>query len=116
MSRKNAVRFGAGAAAAICLIAEKRWAGLASPIQMGLYTVMTMGLVLVGFWSDRRRPRFTVAICSMLGAHCLVLYAIRGMFPFRTILTVCPLAIIEGIALAALLLKIVEYSETGGDI
>jgi hypothetical protein len=116
VSRKNALRLGAAAAAVIAVIAEKRWTSLASSVQMELYTEMTVVPVLVGFWSNRRRPRFAVAVCSVVGAHCLMLCLIREIFPFRTILTVYPLAIIEAAALAALLLKILEYGNTAGDI
>jgi hypothetical protein len=112
MSRKNAIRIGAATVGLIGAVAAGHWKNFAAPIQMALYTAMTVGLVLVGFWSDRKRPRFPIAICLMLAAHGAVLFAIRGIFPFRTILAIGPLAIMEGIALAILLLNILEYGNS----
>lgn len=116
MSKKNAIRLGMGAIALITVAAEGHWRSFAGPIQMAMYTAMTVGLVLVGFWSDRRRPRFPIAVCSILAAHCGVLFAIRGIFPFRTVLTIVPLALIEGVLLASLLLKMLEYGRATDDI
>jgi predicted MFS family arabinose efflux permease len=81
-----------------------------------MYSVMTVGLLLVGFWSDRQRSGFAIAICSMLAAHCAFLFAIRGLFPFRTILTIVPVALMEGAILAILMLKILEHSRANDDI
>ena len=116
MSKKNAIRLGAAAVGLIGAAAAGYWKNSTGPIQMAVYTAMTVGLVLVGFWSDRRRPRFPIAICSILVAHCVALFAIRGIFPFRTILTIVPLALIEGVLLAGLLLKILAYGEATDDM
>ena len=116
MTKKNAIRIGAGIVGGTGAAAVGYSKDYAGPIQMAVYTALTVGLVLVGFWSDRRRPRFPVAVCSVLAVHCAVLFAVKGIFPFRTILTIYPLMIIEGTALAALLLKILEYGESGDDI
>jgi predicted MFS family arabinose efflux permease len=116
MTRKNAIRLGAGIVALVSVTAEGHWKNARGSIQMAMYTALTVGLVLVGFWSDRRRPRFRIAVCSVLVVHCALLFAIKGIFPFHTILTIYPLIIIEATALAALLLKILEYGKTGDDI
>jgi hypothetical protein len=116
VSRKNRIRICAGALALISAAAAGHWKHLSGPIEMAMYSALTVGLVLVGFWADRRRPRFLIAVCSVLAAHCALLFAIRGIFPFRTILTVYSLAIIEGTALAVLLLKILEYGSSSDGI
>ena len=116
MTKKNAIRLGAGAIALISVAAAGHWKSFAGPVQMAMYTAMTVGLVLVGFWSDRRRPRFPIAVCSILATHCVVLFALRGVFPFRTIFTIIPLILIECVLLASLLLKILEYGGATDDI
>jgi hypothetical protein len=115
MSQKHLIRFGSGAVGLICAVAAGHWNKLTGPIQMAMHSVLIVGLMLVGIWSDRRHPRFAIAICSMLAVHGLVLFAMRGLFPFSTILTVIPLFMMEGMMLFAVMLKILDVGRTTDD-
>jgi hypothetical protein len=116
MSKKHAIAFAGIAVGLLGAAAASHWSNFAAPIQMAMYSVMIVGLLLVGVWSDRRRPRFAIAICSMLAVHGIVLFTMRGLFPFRTILVVLPLALIEGTILFILLLKVLGDGRAGSDI
>jgi sugar phosphate permease len=116
MSGKNMIRFGGGAIGLIDAAAVGHWKNLAGPIQMAMYSALTVGILLIGVWSDRQRPRFPIAICAMLAAHCLILFAIRSLFPFRTFLVIVPYIFIfmEGILLFILMLKIFGDGQPAG--
>jgi hypothetical protein len=85
------------------------WPSHASQLQMAIYTLLVLGLLAIGFWSDRGRPRVREAAAASLILHTIFLFAIRQVFPFKTILVLLPYAIIEGTALAIIFLKIVGY-------
>ena len=90
-------------------IAVGQWPKYASAIQMLLYTVLVLGLMLISFWSDRGRARFWRAIGLVLLLHFALLFSIRSLFPFRTILVIIPIAIVEAIFASTLFLKTVGY-------
>jgi hypothetical protein len=77
----------------------RAWPSHASQLQMAMYTLAIIGLLAIGFWSDRGRPRIRAAAAATLILHLTFLFAIRQVFPFKTILAVIPYAIIEGIGL-----------------
>jgi hypothetical protein len=106
MSKKHAIALVSIAVGVVGAAAANHWSNFAGPIQMTMYSVMIVSLLLVGIWSDKQRPRFGIAICSMLAVHALVLFAMRGFFPFRTVLVVLPFAFIEGTLLFILVLKV----------
>jgi hypothetical protein len=83
--------------------------GYASQIQMVLYTVIVLGLLIIGFWSDLGRQKFWKGICLVALLHLAILISIRSLFPFKTILVVIPIAVTEGIIAATLFLKMVGY-------
>ena len=66
---------------------------------------------IFGFRSDRSRGRFFLSVLSILVLHCVALLLIRTVFPFRSILTIIPIALGECIVLAALMLKILGDDE-----
>jgi hypothetical protein len=86
-----------------------RWPGYAVPIEMAMYSIMTLGLVVSGFWSDRRDPRFWWGMSVVLPLHVLLLLMIRASFPFRSILVIVPIALTEGILAAVIILKMLGY-------
>jgi hypothetical protein len=86
-----------------------QWPDYASQIQIVLYTVIVLGLLLIGFWSERSRQKFWKGICLVVLLHLALLVSIRSLFPFKTILLVIPMAIMEGIIAATLFLKVVGY-------
>ena len=76
---------------------------------MALFTVIVLGLLLIGFWSDRRHQGFWRGLGLVALLHSAILISMRSLFPFKTILIVIPLAIIEGVIAATLFLKTVGY-------
>ena len=116
MSKKHAIGFASIAVGVVGAAAATHWSRFAGPIQMTMYSVMIVGLLLVGIWSDRQRRRFGIAISSMLAIHALVLFAMRGFFPFHTVLVVLPLAFIEGTMLFILMLKVLGDGRADNDI
>ena len=60
----------------------------------------------MGVWSDRRRPRYLTAICTAILIHTVILFLLRTVFPFKTVLTVVPIALLEAVILYAIMLKI----------
>ena len=89
--------------------AVDQWPMYAIPLQMTLYSVMTVGLVLMGLWSDRDRPGFLTGTIFVLAVHSVFLVSVRSYFPFRTIILVLPMALAEGTVLSILMLKMLRY-------
>ena len=81
----------------------------AGQIQVGLYSIIVLGLLLIGFWSDRRRQRFWQAIGLVVLLHAALLISMRSLFPFKTILVLIPIAIMECVVAATLFLLAVGY-------
>lgn len=86
-----------------------QWADHATAIQMMLYSIMVLGPLGIGLWSDRHESRFWAAVFSALVLHCLFLLAIQRSFPFRTILVIVPVALAEATILCVLMLKILGW-------
>ena len=89
--------------------AVHHWPDHAVASEMAVYSIMTPGLLFLGLWSDRSRRRFWAAASSVALLHFLFLFFIRACFPFSTIRAVVPIAIVEFIVLAVLMLKILGY-------
>jgi hypothetical protein len=85
------------------------WPNYAAQIQMLLYTVIVLGSLLIGFWADRGREKVWKGICVVVLLHVALLVSIRSLFPFKTILAIIPMAIMEGTIAATLFLKLVGY-------
>ena len=86
-----------------------QWPEYARQIQMALYSIIVLGLLLIGFWSDRSRQRFWMGIGLVVLLHSATLISIRSLFPFKTILVVIPIALTEGVIAVTLFLKTVGY-------
>lgn len=77
------------------VLAVSFWPQYAVAIQMAVYTIMALGAPLLHFWSERNRRVFWIVISSAMIVHGLFLYIIRSTFPFRSVLVVVPIALIE---------------------
>ena len=85
-----------------------QWPRYAAPIQMALYTAMVLVPLLLGLWRDRGRRGFLAGISLVLVLHVFLLYLLRSAFPFRTILVIIPMVLIEGVVMFILMLKILR--------
>lgn len=97
-----------GAVAGVGCWADYQWPIHRAVFEMAVYSLLVLGLPMIGLRSDRRRPKFTLAVCSMIVAHLFALILFRSIFPFRTVLEIAPLILIEGALLFALALKILD--------
>jgi len=93
--------------------AVSRWPNHAVLLQMSLYSAMILLPLSFFFWTDRHRPRFWMGTALILLLHAMLLLGIHSMFPFRTILVVLPILLIEGILLAILMIKLLGDENTG---
>ena len=94
------------------LLAIHLWPNQAAQIQMTLLSFLVIVPVIWGHWGRRHMPRFKVAVISFVVLHGFILYCIRSMFPFRSILPFIPMMLIEGIAGFVIILKFVDDSES----
>lgn len=92
---------GVSAAAAV-----HEWPEHATPIQMTLYSLAFVLILLPAFWDDRHHPRYVAAMSAALVIHVVILFFIRPLFPFKTILTVVPLLIVEAMILVGTIIKV----------
>ena len=97
MSRKNTLRAVVGILSVAAALGVGRWPEHATYIQMTFYSALILGLLLSGLWRDRNHPRFWKGILLIVVFHFIFLYLIRSMFPFRTVLAIVPVLIMEGI-------------------
>jgi hypothetical protein len=109
MRKKHAVMIFGGIVGLSGAVADGLWPNHAAPIQMALYSALTLGLLCAGLWSDRDRSRFWAGMSFVFLLHCLVLYFIRSYFPFGTILAIIPTAALEDIVLYIFMLKTLGY-------
>jgi cytochrome bd-type quinol oxidase subunit 2 len=86
--------------------AVQQWPAQASWLQMLLYSITVIGLLLVGLWPHRHQSRFWPGMCLVLLLHGLILFLMRSIFPFKTILVVIPFLVIEGVVAFILMLKL----------
>lgn len=82
------------------------WPHYAIVIQMALYTSMVFVPLFLGLWAERNRHAFRVSMFSAIIVHGLFLYMIRSTFPFRTVLVIVPIALVEAAGKFAALDKI----------
>ncbi len=92
-------------------IAVRQWSSEATRIQMALYTACIILPLFFGFWANVKRRRFWAAIAAVMGIHAFVLYTIRFSFPFRTILTIVPMVLVEAFAMFFLMAKLLGDGE-----
>jgi hypothetical protein len=97
MNRKNALRIVVGIVSAAAAFGVGHWPEHAAYIQMTFYSVLILGLLVSGLWRDRHHPRFWIGILLTVIFHFIFLFLIRSMFPFRTVLAIVPVLVMEGI-------------------
>ena len=98
-----------------CAASVGVWPAHAGLIQMALYTVAVFGPLVLATWGDRHQRRFGTWMALAIILHCGVLYLIRSIFPFRTILSIIPLVLIEFVILFILMLKVTGQSDAEPD-
>ena len=101
-----------GGAVGLCAAAaEDIWPGHVALTQMAFFSMMSLGVVILGLWSDLGRPKYSVALGTVVAIHALFLFAIRSVFPFSTVLIVIPIALLEAVILYTIMLKILGTDE-----
>ncbi len=80
---------------------------------MVLYTIMVFGSLFLHFWSERNRRAFWICISAALVVHGLFLYVIRSIFPFRSVLIVVPIALVEASVIFVAIDKILGDRSVG---
>lgn len=110
MSKKRGRAVLGAVAGLAVLTALGEWPSQAALIQMALYTSFVLVPLFLGLWPGRHRDRFWPGIAAAVALHFVFLYSIRAMFPFSTILTMIPIALIEFTILVVLMLKLLGDS------
>jgi cellulose synthase/poly-beta-1,6-N-acetylglucosamine synthase-like glycosyltransferase len=82
---------------------------------MALYTFFVFGPLALAQWSSRRQRNFWIGASLLIAAHGLVLYIIRSIFPFRSVLVIIPIALIEACALYFIMLKMIGDGDGSAD-
>jgi threonine/homoserine efflux transporter RhtA len=83
---------------------------------MALYTFFVFGPLALALWSSRRQRNFWIGASLLIAAHAVVLYIIRSIFPFRSVLIVIPIALVEACALYLIMLKMIGTGEDSTDV
>jgi hypothetical protein len=95
---------GVGLSGAVALL---RWPSYAAPIEMAFYSALVAMAVLFSFWPERKTPGFWKGIGCSAVLHCAVLSVIHRLFPFSTVLTVLPIAFVEFVLVAIVMIEFV---------
>ena len=95
-----AIGVGIGGAAAV-----RHWPSHALPFQMTVFSVMSVCPLIFGLWPERNQRRFKIGLLIILFVHALFLLEIKSFFPFKTILVVIPIALVESVLLFIIMLK-----------
>jgi hypothetical protein len=111
MSKKHLRMIIGLAMGGFCAFAVDHWPMQAVPIQMALYSGFVFAPLIFGFWSNISRSRFWICILLTPALHAMALLLIRPLFPFRTVLVLIPIALIEFVVLAVVMLKILGESD-----
>jgi hypothetical protein len=85
-------------------MAVRQWPDHEVVVQMTFYSTVVLGLLVLGLWPDRDRPRYWAGMLLVFLLHGITLLLARPLFPFTTVLTVVPLALAEGAFLFALMI------------
>lgn len=93
-------------------VSVDHWTDHAAALQMILYSAMILFPILFFFWSDRHRRNYWLGMSLIALVHCGILFAIRSYFPFRTILVILPILLLEGLGLAVLIIKLLGDKTT----
>jgi hypothetical protein len=74
-------------------------------LQMIFFSVGVLGIIAIGFWEERKGSRFRIRAMMACAAHLIFLYAFRAIFPIKSVLVLVFFALIECIALAAIMVR-----------
>jgi len=111
--QKKHVRMIFGITVGICgAAATDVWPSHLAAAQMMFFSLLSLGAVVIGLWSDRNRPRYLLGMCAVLLLHGAFLYLARSIFPFKTVLVIVPLAIVEAAVMFAIILKILGENQS----
>jgi hypothetical protein len=99
------------ACGAVAFIAVQEWPAEATQVQMALYTSFAFGPLFFGLSSSLKRPRFWYWMFAMLGLHIVILYMIRQEFPFRSVLAIIPIAVVECCGIFVLMSKLLGSAD-----
>ena len=88
------------------------WPDHAIAAQMLMYSIIVIGAILIGLWSEKNQPNFVLWMGCLLLIHAGLVYLIRGAFPFRTFFTIIPVALIEIVVLAAVMFKLLKTDQS----
>jgi hypothetical protein len=84
------------------------WPDRAAVIEIVLYSVLIFGLMVIGFWSDRKSFRYATGMSIVVLLHGSLVYFSRSLFPFRTFFAIVPLAMAEVVVLYIFMTKILD--------
>jgi hypothetical membrane protein len=112
MQKRHARMILGGAVGLCAAVSEGIWPKHVIALQMAFYSIMSLGVAVIGVWSDRHCPRYPTAICIACLVHGMLLYIVRTVFPFKTVLIVVPIALLEAVILYAAMLKILGEEMT----
>lgn len=113
MNKKSVAVIGAGILGVSGAAAVHRWPEHSIPIQMTLYSLTLLLILLPAFWADRHHPKYVAAMSSAFFAHLVILLFIRSLFPFKTILEIVPVLIVEAMILTLTIIKVRGEREVG---
>jgi hypothetical protein len=82
------------------------WPEHAAPIQMALYSAIVLGVIFSSFWEDRHHPKYLAGMSVLFLLHCICIFFSRSYFPFKTILAIIPMVVMEFIVLMMVMIKI----------
>lgn len=86
-----------------------QWPDFAGPIEMSLFSAMVLVPSIWGMWSHRSDSKFLIGVSSAILLHIVVLVAMQRVFPFKTILLIIPIALLETSILLTVMLIIFGY-------
>jgi hypothetical protein len=112
LSRKHLIAISCTAIGLGFVVAESLWPQYRIALQMALYSFFIFGPLFLGLWPDRKRTNFWAGMVFMLSLHSVLLYAVRSIFPFRNVLTIIPIALVEACVMFLLMLKILGDPDT----
>jgi cellulose synthase/poly-beta-1,6-N-acetylglucosamine synthase-like glycosyltransferase len=106
MKKKHLVAIFASVAGGSSAWASYSWPQYAAVIQVALFTSFVFVPLFMFFWSEINRGAFWFSISAAIVVHGLLLYVIRSVFPFSSVLVVVPIALVEASAIFVAIDKI----------
>ena len=94
-----------GVIAGVGIAAAQSFGKYGVVVQMAFYSVIILAILALGFWEDRQSKGFWIRATLAFLFHLILLYFGRGLFPFKSVLIWVPIAFIEIILLAAIMIR-----------